>query len=358
MPGRRTIRMRGSAGAWILLAVVLLALVAALAVWGPGRGSREQVKQDTSAAQATSLDDAMDELEVLGTLLNQARDNGQDVQTLIDRVDAVIQDHPDLAAAHTQRGLILMFAGRGDESLLAFEASLKSDPRQPKVQSLAGGVAMQLKRYEDARHHFEQAVSIEPGNGKHAIGLAMAQLNLGEEDQAVQTLLSAIRRDDGLHQAYMTLSDIYAMQNKTGLALSQIERAIELAPEDESGLLVAYTRKRAGLLRRDNKPGESLAALTALPPSAQLEPAVMLDTATSWMMLGKPAMAAEVYERALKLDPSNDLAAAQAARWRIKAGDPDIARKHIETLHRINPRYSDLEELDRALREVNQTTTP
>ena len=63
-------------------------------------------------------------------------------------------------------------------------------------------------------------------------------------------------------------------------------------------------------------------------------------------MLGKPAMAAELYERVLAVDPSNDLAAAEAARWWLKADNPDAARRNLQALRRINPRHEAVNELD------------
>jgi len=62
-------------------------------------------------------------------------------------------------------------------------------------------------------------------------------------------------------------------------------------------------------------------------------------------MLGKPALAAEQYEKALDLDPSHDHAAAEAARWWLKAGDPDAAARNLKVLRRINPRHPAIPEL-------------
>jgi tetratricopeptide (TPR) repeat protein len=342
--------MAGSAAPWVVLVVLLLAVLGVLALWSPGRsvntvGGSAAVDPSVGAMQAVA-----EELGEIGDLFGKAIENSRDAQPLIDRVDVVLAEHPELAEAHTLRAQLLMAAGRLDESLDAFDASLKIDARQPEVLMLAGTVAGKSGRYEDARHHFEQALSIDPGNGRYAISLASAQIKLGQDDEAVQTLLAAIRRDSELHGAYMTLSDIYGKQNKLGIALSQIDRAIEKLPKDKPVLRVTYTLRRAKLLRRNNQPGESLVTLTSLPDGAPYQPNVMRDIAISWTMLGKPAMAAKHYEQALTLDPSNDLAAAQAARFRIKAGDIDTARKHVETLRRINPRAEALVELDRLIR--------
>lgn len=328
---------------------MVLALLGAMALWGSGRGAAQQAGPATAEPAPGDAEALSAELAELGDLFGQVMDNQRDAQPLIDRIDRLLADHPDDAEAHTLRGQVLIYAGRRQEALAALERSLELEPRQARVQVLAGTAAMGLGHYEQARKHYETALSIEPGKGMHAVYLANVQQRVGEDDLAVTTLLTALRRDSQLHNAYALLSDIYAKQNKVSPALGQIDRAIETAPAQDTSARTAYTLKRAALLRRDNKPAEAIAALDALPVEARIRPDVLRDTATSWAMLGKPAMAAELYERVLAADPGNDLAAAEAARWWIKADNPDAAKRNRQALRRINPRHEALNELDAKL---------
>ena len=346
---RRGRRRSGSAAPWLILVVVVLGLLGALAIWGPGRGTTGSVDTKSDSGATADSKGIADELETLGDRFIQASENGRDIQPLIDRVEGLIAKHGDSAEAHTLHAQMLLEAGRPGEGLKAFEAALAVQPREARVHQMAGDLAMNLGQYEVARHHYEQALSIEPGSGRYAVSLANLQFKLHEDDRAVATLLTALRRDSKLHGAYMLLSDIYAGQNKLGLALDQAGRAIDSVPAGDTRTRSIYVVKRAALLRRDNRPAESLAALQGLALQGGLESLILRDTARSWGMLGKPGMAAEVYERVLRADPSSDLAAAEAARWRIKAGDLEAARKHVEALRRINPRHEALEGLDKAL---------
>jgi tetratricopeptide (TPR) repeat protein len=339
---------------WLILVVAVLAVLGALSMWGPGRGGPVPSDPQVGAASSADTESVIDDLSELGDLFAKVMENNRDAQTVIDRIDGLIVQNQDLPEAHTLRGQMLIYAGRAPEALTAFQASLELQPRQADIHRMAGGLAMKLGQYDDARHHYEQARSIEPGNGEHAVYLANLQVKLNEDDQATETLLAALRRNSELHGAYALLSDIYAKKNKLNLALGQIQRAIETAPNDTTTRLI-YVLKRAALQRRDNQPAESLATLNALPQDIRLQPKVLQDTATSWAMLGKPLMAAELYERVLAVDPSSDLAAAAAAHWQIKAGNVDAARQHVQTLRRINPRYTTLPELERKLREHDQS---
>lgn len=344
-------RQAGGAAPWIILVVVVLGLLGVLTLWGPGRGVPDETEAPSNAAAAPADTDISGTLEELGDLLIKAAENKRDIQPLIDRLDKVLAEHPDSAEAHTLHAQMLLEAGRPADALAAFQASLKIQPRNAQLNQVAGDLALNLKEYEDARHHYEQAMSIEPTNSKHAVSLANLQVRLNEDDAAIETLLTVLRRDSQLHSAYALMADIYAKKNKLQLALEQTQRAIDTAPESSPNTRTVYVLKRASLLRRDNQPAESLAALNALSPEAHLQPTVLRDIATSWAMLGKPQMAAELYERVLTADPSSAHAAAQAANWRIKAGDLDAAKQHLQSLRRIDPRHESLIDLENKLRE-------
>ncbi len=336
----------GGAAPWLVASAVVLALLGAMALWGTGRGTPQPAGPDTTKPTPGETDSLDAELAELGDRFAQVMDNNRDAQPLIDRIDRFLADHPDVADAHTLRGQVTIYARRPKEALASLERSLELEPRQAEVRVLAGSAAMGLEHYEQAIKHYETALSIDPGKAINAVYLANAQQRIGEDDLAVTTLLTALRRDSRLHSAYALLSDIYAKQNKVALALDQIGRALENAQAENTAARTAYTLKRAALLRRDNRPAEAIAALEALPPQARVTPDVLRDTATGWAMLGKPAMAAELYERVLAVDPSNDLAAAEAARWWLKADNPDAARRNLQALRRINPRHEAVNELD------------
>ncbi len=342
-------RLVGGAAPWLILVVVVLGLLGGLAMWGPGRGGSDSADAQAENAAATHNKDITGELEELGDLLIQGAENKRDLRPLLDRLDALIAEQPGSAEAHTLHAQILLEAGRPEEALGAFQEALKIQPRQAQVHEMAGNLAMRLEQFEGARHHYEQALSIEPGSGRYAVCLANLQFKINEDDEALVTLLSALRRDSELHSAYSLIADIYAKKNKIRLALDQSQRAIDTVPEGKPRTRSVYVLKRAALLRRNNQPAESLAVLSELSPDAGLRALVLKDMATSWAMLGKPEMAAKLYEQVLRGDPSSDLAAAAAARWRIKVGDIDAAREHVGALRRINPRHEDLIELEREL---------
>ena len=99
-----------------------------------------------------------------------------------------------------------------------------------------------------------------------------------------------------------------------------------------------YIRRKAQLLRRNNKPNEALLTLQSLSDAQRADSRVMEEMATCWAMLGKPDKGAALFEQAMVLEPTRWDWVAQAARWRLKADDKKTARQHLAKLKQINPR--------------------
>ncbi|HEV7159331.1 MAG TPA: TIR domain-containing protein [Caulobacteraceae bacterium] len=66
---------------------------------------------------------------------------------------------PDLAEAHAAKAQVLTYAGRMDEAQAAIDIALRLDPLSPDVNSAAGSLALQIRRFADAGRHFEAAAA-------------------------------------------------------------------------------------------------------------------------------------------------------------------------------------------------------
>jgi Tfp pilus assembly protein PilF len=348
MPKAHRSHRPAGAQPWI---IALLALAAVLTAFLLLRRDRPSAADAAAGAGAIYFDEtaAVQELDQLQQRFTDLVSSGKDVTPLIVDMQRLVERYPRISAARTLWAQALLFTGRGREALQQLEQSLQLDPRQAEVHLLAGTVALQLAQIEVAERHYSQAVGLDTANGRYRLHLASIYLKQQDYDKARATLLEALRCDSSLHEAHAALSDLYAQQNKVNLAVEQIKRALELSPPDDHARRTIYLRKEAALFRRDNKPEEALAVLRQLPPVAMMEIAVGDDLAGCWAMLGQPDKAASHFEQVLIIDATNDLAAARAALWRIRADQPDKARQNLETLRRINPRSNAIAEIENML---------
>ncbi len=342
-------------GTWVvvfLLAAGCLAGLIAVSYWRSRVVATEANNVSTGDPVSSRWDPAQarQELEPLQQRFAgavEARAKG--LKPIIDALEEFLTRYPRYAPGHTLMGQVLLKNGQSGPAIEHLTLSLELDGQQPEVHILAGTVEYQNRRFDRAQHHYSMAVGLAPSQLRYRLHLAQAQIRLKQYDEARRGLLEALRIDSSSHEAYATLADLYATQNKLTLALSMIHKALENTPVAQRDRRVTYTLRQAQLLRRDNQPQEALLALQSLNAIEQDTEPVLENTALCWAMMDRPEEAAAVYERALASDPTAWRHAAAAARWRIQAGQKQAAHAHLETLRKINPRADQLEELKELL---------
>ncbi|MCE9589682.1 MAG: tetratricopeptide repeat protein [Planctomycetes bacterium] len=300
----------------------------------PGAGS---VKWDPRKAR--------DELEALQKHLASAADTGN---TAGIREDArqLVERYPRFAPAHTLLAQVLMLEGRLPEAYEQLKTSIDLDKQQPEVHLFAGTTARQLGKTDEAARYYANAVQLAPQEPNYKLFLADVYIKRNDLDRAQMMILDALAIDSSSYSAYALMSELCAKRNQLDQALTNIQRAIENTPVARRPLQVQYICRKAGLLRRANKPDGALQVLGTLSAAERADESVLGETAVCWAMLGKPAKAAEVYESAFRNDPTNAKLAVAAARWRVKAGDKAGAKAMIDRVRSLSPRLPVLVELE------------
>jgi TolB-like protein/Flp pilus assembly protein TadD len=150
---------------------------------------------------------------------------------------------PELAEAHTSRGLALAFAKRFDETEQEFQAAIRLNPKLFEAHYFYGRSRFQQGKLAEAAQSFEEANRIRPDDYQTLHFLAQTYVGLGRKEDAE----AAAQRDLQLMERHVELNpdDSRALNlGATSLAKSgQRERGLEWAkralaidPED-SGML-------------------------------------------------------------------------------------------------------------------------
>ena len=345
---------RGSRLVVALLAVGVAGGLVTVVYWSAqGRWLRSRETQPPHSEAAGSVvwdeDAAAVELDELQQWFNEVASENGEVATISDSAQRLVERYPKYDAAHTLLGQVLVYQGQFDEAYERFKLSLNLNGQQPELHLLAGTLALKVDQIDKAIGHYSMAVGLDTSNPRYRVHLAQAYIKQHKHDEARAALLEALRIDSSQHGAYALLANLYAQQNRLALALTQIQRAIEQTPVSERATQVIYTRRKAQLLRRNNQPDEALMALSALTSVEQAGPQVMSEVALCWSLQGQPEKAAVMYEQAMAFNPTAWPLIVEAARWRIKAGDLQAARKHLTVLRQVNPRAQAIIELEEQL---------
>ena len=299
--------------------------------------------------QTTDPQEAAIQIDAVARKIQSALDGGSISPGTVRELQEAARRYPDDPQLPRLLGQVLYVHGNRQEAYAQWQRSLELDPRQPELQLTAGTLAFDLGEVRKAAGHYSQAVSLETTNTRYLLHLARAQIELADYDAARSTLLRALSLDSTQHEAHASLADLYKRQNKLTSALTQIDKAIETAPSLATEARVQYTLTKARILRSNNQPQDALVLLGNLPEMDQDRREVLDSMATCWAMLEKPDRAALLYEEALQAHPLDWEMAALAAQWRLRSGDPESARRHLQTVRRINPRAPVIQELQEKL---------
>lgn len=213
-------------------------------------------------------------------------------------------------------GECLMHLGKLDEAYAEYEQGIFIGPDHPEYRHAAGTIAAQIGRLDDAELHYRAAQQLQPTNPKFPLYLAQVQRRLGRVDEARASLALATKLDPSLAIAWASLAAIALDDNKLQMAQQYIARSRELEPERLEWRVV-----EAKILRRDNRPADAAALLSAVPEAERATDAgVLAELAASLGMLARAGEAAELYIKAFAAQPQQVEFAYQAAVWLDRAG--------------------------------------
>jgi tetratricopeptide (TPR) repeat protein len=121
---------------------------------------------------------------------------------------------------------------------------------------LAGLVAQQQKRADDAQREFEHALQLEPSANDVLAALAHLEVQRGQPAQAIALVRSAVERTPGSAPAHNLLGELYLTSKSYPEAVTALDAAVRLAPnwwlpyrnlahaklasQDQAGALAAY----------------------------------------------------------------------------------------------------------------------
>lgn len=162
-------------------------------------------------------------------------------------LEAVVQEAPWHQAAHYSLGRVLQRLGEPEaarqmleraEALRALQAKVEqaeflvaNTPRDPYAYATLGSLLRRLGQYREALYAYQVALLLDPSNREFQNNMAVLHLLIGEEDQAIVLLETALQRDTTFVDGWINLGILYARQGHLEAARRSWERALRLAPD-------------------------------------------------------------------------------------------------------------------------------
>jgi tetratricopeptide (TPR) repeat protein len=137
-------------------------------------------------------------------------------------------------------------AGDMAQARVAAERALAVEPAAA-AHVVAGAVAHEERRFDEAALHFGEALRLEPASSRASYGLGRARAASGQDDEAIAALARALELDPGLAQARIELAGALERRGRPAEAAREYSAVLAGAPLDPAlRLRLAFALIRAG----------------------------------------------------------------------------------------------------------------
>lgn len=237
-----------------------------------------------------------------------------------------------LIASQIENVKKMMAAKRWADARRAVEDILRKVPGHPEGAALAGFIALEEKRYEDAAGHLARAVSLNRSSPElhNSLSIALASADRFEESEAAARKAVELRPAWGM--AWMQLGLVLGRLERHPEALATLEKARDLAPTNPKvwfnlgNELVAVSRA-----------GEAVNALRRADELAPNQPIVLAALGSAILEAGSIGDALKVLRRAQSIEPDSPDVLGALGRALVESGEGEEGCPMLERSITLKP---------------------
>ena len=276
-------------------------------------------------------------------LLGQAYLSRGDI-AMIGEAKAELQQALDLDAsliwARFYLARVYLDQGINEKAKEQLERGLLDRPDVPHFLSLLGEVDRKLGNPSASLELNRKALALDANLTPAHYYLALAHLDLKQDDAAIAELQTALDSRYVTPEMYVALADLDIKRHKFAEAEDLCRKAIALGgsrPEAYLMLARVYNAQRAA--------DRALAALRLVLPEGKAFPAsafyagiqadVSIEQGIAYQTKGLPVQAIEAYSRALEFDPNRGEAHGHLAELYLTRGDSAHALEHATAAEKL-----------------------
>ena len=168
-----------------------------------------------------------------------------------------IRNIPQSDRLYFQRGTLLAMKGQSAQAVGDFEAASKLAPNKSLPYAARGIVLLELGETSKAIALLRQRASASPGDYMvhYVLGEALNRsgpaLKSPEENEAIQALEKSVRLNPDFAAPRAVLGKLLLRRNEVDRAITELEKALELDPQETSSLYqLAQAHRKNGNLER------------------------------------------------------------------------------------------------------------
>jgi superkiller protein 3 len=171
-----------------------------------------------------------------------------EVDKAIGALERAVETNPCFKRAHNNLGGLYVRIGRYDEAIREFRNAVKIDPHYSPGYSNLGKVYLIQGNLNDALEAFRRALSIDPSNPLARYYLGRTYLTMGRYGEAVSAYEEVMQIHPDFLPAYIDLARILGEKGADlDRALKLAQRAVELQPSAQTFDLLAWLYFKRGM---------------------------------------------------------------------------------------------------------------
>ncbi len=155
-----------------------------------------------------------------------------ELQKALKSYNIAIGENCDKVALMLQRANILMHLDSLESALKEYNRILEREPSNSGALFFRAGIYSDMEKFEEAKADYIKLLTLEPDNDNVKLGLAMLYKNENKLNESHTLLTLLIEDNPNTAGYYIARSNVERLMGHTELALLDVEKAIELEPEN------------------------------------------------------------------------------------------------------------------------------
>ena len=236
-----------------------------------------------------------------------------------------------------------------DLAITAANAQLAKVPDSSAFHDLLGTTLFNDKKdMKGAEAEFKRAAELDKNNSDALVKLGQVQAAEGSADQAIATYQQSLNNNPREVRFYILIGELFESKRDREKAKQMYQKALEIQPENA---LASNNLARVMLQQGDNVDVALAMAQTArrgMPDS----PASADTLGWAYYQKGAYNTAIDLFKEALKKNPDDATFHYHLGLAYQKDNQPALAKQHLERVLKINPKYTNAEDVRKALGQL------
>jgi cellulose synthase operon protein C len=261
----------------------------------------------------------------------------------------------DKNSAEALGGLVKVYLAqkKADKALATVNQQIEQAPDNSSFYNLLALVQTSKQDYASAIAAYKKAVALNKNNAEAYFKLALLQAKTGGLDDALASCNEAIANNANESGYYMVMGGIYEKKNDLQKARSSYEKVLQLKPNDPLA-----SNDLAYILLESNVNPDLALQLAQTARRGLPEASIVADT-LGWAFYQKGiyGSAISMFQEAIKLsakhkEPENATFHYHLGLAYAKDAQPMLAKQHLERVLKIDPKYSDADDVRKQLAQL------